>query len=477
MKNRIPGSRGVSVAFALLVLVVVLGAAGMAYASSVVFKRPAGAGLVDAHGLVILTPDFRSAVGLDAKGRKRWKTRLQEDARGTQLLTVLADSPVAVTGDRAHLLNGATGKVRRQLKTGSLGGVGRRGCWLDEAEGGCAIRCQCTFQIIDCEGGNAIGPRFKLPIGEEMTAEGGPWSGCRGDSGNVLARAGELVLAVTPKEVAARGKFFVPNVLRAIDVSNGKTRWTAPAPVISVSFSGVSGDGKTCWLSGYDGVLVALECKTGAERWRATHQVAKDARPSIRQTVDGSALLIRDGEMVRLKRLSDGVALWTLHAPGEAVSLAGDTRPQTTSETSLRTVAVSDGSLVASFQLPARGSATWVATPDGGWIVGRADGLIRFNARGTEVAGAALPDARWPVLGETRLAVHTSKGLALLDVDTLAILDTRTDVSEQILGVEGPLGQGRVALFVNGEGARDPKDPKTFGEVVVLQTSAKKGAK
>ena len=433
----------------------------------VVLARPASAALGAGDLIVMASPDGRGVSAIDATGARRWhaKTGASGASPFTSSLVGAPGARVAVvTRERVLLLDARTGATRGQRQVGPVSDEDAPGCVFEQRGAACALACPATFELVSCASLAPIGPQWTLAGGASRP-------------GALLGAAGDLLLASVPGPRSPTGTFFVPYVVVALDAATGRTVWSSEAlgklwP--AAHLSGVASDGRSAWVGTLDGHLDAFDPRTGAVAWSTTQQAPRGSEPQA-EFVPGagadpaSGLLVRDGENVRRRRLTDGHVTWTIHAPGERVvsrDLAGPI--DITRSGAVRVVDPESGAALASFRLPASGLRRLLRVGDG-WLVSSPMGLARFDTTGHLKASVDLVGANDHVVGDGAIAVRARERLTVVDRHSLLPIYELTDAIYTVVALEGALGRGVMAVIRHADRPFDKNDPDSFGELRIIR--------
>ncbi|MCC6623255.1 MAG: PQQ-binding-like beta-propeller repeat protein [Deltaproteobacteria bacterium] len=438
---------------------------------------PAGAALATPEAVVLWAPDFRSVLGVDGAGKRLWRVATG-DQGGLRDLERLGDAVLAYAGAEAILIAPKTGKVLGRQPEVRLGAPGVPGCRVVERGGACGVSCPCSFLPVRCEDLAPLAPRATLAMFEEWDVEGNRQSHCAGSAGTPIVRGGDVVVATLASATDAR-TMIAETALVGFDATAKKETWRAAelgglAPSsIDPTLSGVTHDGRTCWVATRAGELRVFDCATGASRWSRRLQIPAGAEPQLEAVApaDGPpGLVVRDG--VRAKRLdAQGGVVWDVALPANElfVSAATTTRGMEHRRfgklVGARVLDLASGAERGALTF-AKGSTRWpIAWPfeAGGWIsVGDRDWQLLPTGAARPTAGRATAFIEELVAGPTLVALRTRAG-----VDVRGLHDDRSAsfAGHLVVAVEGVAGSGRVILLRQGSGPWDPGDPATFGEL------------
>jgi outer membrane protein assembly factor BamB len=405
--------------------------------------------------VVVIDEDFLSISALDgATGKKAWTQKLQkEPARGTHTLLVDGGSVIAWYADRAHVVDGATGKRGASYDTISHANK----CWLDVTEGVCARRCQCSFQLADCATGATKGASYQGAYMEEFDPDGGASAGCWGHGGWLHGKAGNV--ALISAEDASRGtsKAQAKTITAAIDLGTGKELWRRDIYAsIQTYESGHSPDGKTCWFTGIMGDLQVLDCATGTALWTTKAPASRARGPHLVSFVPGKGLFEQVNDVATLHAERTGKAVWSVPMIGGAAWLTG-TEPPTTAfgeTTKLVLLDVATGKSVSSIDLPP-GSLVR-SDGAGALLVAAPKEIIAYDTSGVEKARASFAMPNLDV-SASFVTARREKDILVLDRKTLREIAKLPGANGSV-HLEGALGPGRlVAWFYGGKQAGKAK--------------------
>jgi hypothetical protein len=425
----------------------------------VLAEVPAWDYVATAGRLVTIEDGFRSTAALDAAtGKPAWRTVIEQAARGLHTLHANGATVLEWADDTIHVLDVATGKVIASSSPGAYNGTewSAGGCGLDLRDGVCALRCQCSFQLLDCASGARIGKRYEQQYLERIDPKGSRSAGCWGSFDRVLGRSGELALISVNDHT--RGGQAHAQVTAALDRHTGAEVWRIARDAWSFQ-SGIAPDGKTCWQSSSDHAVIVFDCVAGTVLWN----VPAPARPPTQSGVaftSSAALYALSGSQATLYDARTGKVRWRVSLPAGTVGWPRGTIPAL-DRFEMPSIAVLD---------PATGkSLVTVPYPkDSGFVPDGANGangfllynreLVRYDAAGA-VAGRVKLPAPELQLGDELLVVRTA---------TEAVVLERRDLHEvgRVAGkfdsavVEGALGKRRVALF--------RYDGKTIGHLTLV---------
>ncbi len=258
---------------------------------------------VRAYGDVVVTwdDDRGLAAFAAADGAPRWTRTLVDRPYGWQPLGALAGDivPDSTPATRIAL----DGSAAAPLDFGP-----RSRCAVLQAEGAAALSCIDHFSALDPQTGALFGPSY--PLAPTCHASGGDVERlCTYDGPApvpVARRGGVTVLFGEEPHIEPPGRMLVGIA------ADGREAWR-------VSLAGgveAGAHGELCWAAAPDGV-VAVDCASGAARWRASLD-------GFRQFSSTDAGIVAVGEAAALcLDWDDGHVLWTVPAaPGERVVVA-----------------------------------------------------------------------------------------------------------------------------------------------------------
>lgn len=469
----------VSLALALCALAAPSTARG---ATVTLLERPVGDVVTLDGRLYALSPDLRAVVAMHRGGHRLWRAKLQgepQDAGRIEVVDTEAGPRLAVaTRDKLRLLSLRGGEVVAERDLGRPLGAGRRRCDLLSHGGACALACGCDFQVVRCDTLEAIG-RESRRLAHEAWVVGGQDApaGCGGRPPSLIARAGDLVIAALTGDRADGPLLGAAHPIVALDARTGGERWRSEALGqlwSSPSLSGASPDAATCWVGDVAGRVEVFDCATGARRWGVTRALPEGADPQVDYVPAPAGLLVRDGEQVTLRSLSDGTTLWGIHAPDERV-IAGPVGQRAPlrigMSKSVRVVSPAAGELRATLEVPAPGPRDLYDLGDG-WLVTGRKGLRRFDRHGVRTAERALSPVNEVAIGDGLVVVRGLDVVTFVDKGSLLPVGEMTGATYEIVGVEGALGRDVVALYRHPGEAWDAKDPVTFGALLLVRLRA-----
>ncbi len=434
---------------------------------------PAGDSVLVGETVAAFAPDFGAVVGLDPKtGARRWRVKLSSPV-GAQELRELAGNLLVLAGDTATLIAPTDGRVIATRKVGMFATVGARGCAFQTAGTGarvaCGVRCSCRFTALSCATLKPLAETSKLSRIEVRRFDGGGYTTeCPGVPGETLTGGETQIYALaTAPEGKGKDAFFPKLQHTAWQAGKQPTRWTTDklsAVRASATYSGSQAG--HCWLGGHDGSLVVVDCSSGDVLWRTKLKVSGRGSAQVEPTARG--LIVGDGDMVKLLRFADGRAAWAIHAP-DAYVLADSTvawHGALSGSRALRLVSLEDGKTVAVF--PAGEAADVYITADDVVVTSKSS-VRRYDRAGAKLAAFDFEDGRRVQrthLGESAIALRTAFHMVLLHRQSLLPLREESG-SFTLVGLDGGLGRGRVALMKHAERAFDRADPETYSELLL----------
>jgi outer membrane protein assembly factor BamB len=386
--------------------------------------------------MVVVDDGFLSVTAFDgATGAKAWSARLQSaPANGAHGLLVDGASVLAWFGERAYVLDGATGTKRGSYATVRHGG----GCGLWVKEGVCARVCPCAFALADCTTGQLLSTTYEGQYVEEVDPDGGMSSGCWGFNGWPLGVAGKLALISVdgPKSHVA-----------GIDPTTKTEVWHRDLMASPQTYeTGHSPDGKTCWFTDYDKKLVVLDCVTGKELWTSkgvpgtpTHLVIHVPGGLFEQKL--AAAMLRDERTGRVRwsiTLPAGTAGWPKGSAPEMGAI------QRVDGTGIAILDPATGKVIARVAIPK--GADVIPDVGGTFYVAQRSELVAYDAAGTETARASGIPAFNMVLGSTLIAMGRDVDVVVVDKKTLHEL-IRIPGANLSYVVEGALGTGHFVVW------------------------------
>jgi len=428
--------------------------------------------------LALWAPDLRSVLGHDAAGKRLWRLATG-DQGGLRELDTLQGNLLIYAGAEAILVAPADGKVLGRVPEVRLGAPGGPvGCRIREAEGACALACECRFQPLSCGDLSPLGPAATLPRFETRGPDGEPDLRCPMFSGAVLGRSGDAVITAYPGNTD-QPFFGVPEVVIARHAKTGAELWrSAELGFFEPDLSGVAGD-DTCYAASRAGRLIVFDCHRATVRWHRSFTVPKGGEPQVEPAASG--LLVRDGGRALLLDLRSGEARWSVEVPGDRIVLVPNPRdatPERRVARSVRGARVIDptsGARLADLGFP-DGTDRWPRPFGQGWIVLGERRVEAFDARGRSLGG----------LGSSHryggLVVGSGDRVAVWDAHALTVAPIGSTGStgspgatgptvaleapdQRVVGYEGALGVGALAVLKDGRGPWEPKDPDSFGEL------------
>jgi putative pyrroloquinoline-quinone binding quinoprotein len=387
--------------------------------------------------MVVVDDGFLSVTALDAAtGAVAWTTKVQAaPANGAHGLLVNGASALAWFGERAHVLDGATGAKRTSYATV----LHASGCGLWVKEGICARVCQCSFALADCTTGQILSANYKGKYVEMIDHDGGMSSGCWGFDGWPLGVAGKLAMISVddPK----------PHVA-GVDPATKKEVWHRDMSASPQTYeTGHSADGKTCWFSDRDKTLVVLDCATGTQLW-TSKGVPGSPRHFVVQ-VAGRGLFEQKVTTATLYEERTGRVVWSLGLPAAAVAWPKGTAPtmgaigSLDKATSVVLLDPSSGKALATVAIPK--GADVIPDAGGAFFVADSSTLVAYDAAGVETARASVPAINME-LGSTLIAMGRDPDVVVVDKKTLRDV-LRVPGPNLSFVVEGALGTGRFVVF------------------------------
>jgi hypothetical protein len=212
-------------------------------------------------------------------------------------------------------------------------------------------------------------------------------TGCWGWRPFVLGRAGAVAIFVTdrrPEDGAAPANPVSPRAITlALDAATGAVRWRSDDVTCancSTRTSGVSPDGRTCWLGETSGTVRVFDCATGHLRFRAgaprSSRTELTAHEAITSWTAGR-LAVSAPPRVVLHDPQTGRAIWARRIARNVMAIPSGGRigeePQGPDHArKLRIVDLETGRERATADVPAGARVT--QTPDGGLAI---DGTTR----------------------------------------------------------------------------------------------------
>lgn len=422
--------------------------------------------------LVVVDDKFLTVSGFDAAtGKRAWTSKVIKEAKGRHTLHVNGIEVLAWFGETLSAIDPASGKVRALGQRGYNGVAWEHGgCWIDQAEGIAAQRCQCSFQVFDPSTNKDIGPRYQKTYIEyfESDANGNPGrsAGCWGMSEQLFGKTGNLALISTEDSARPqRGKSRGPTITAAIDLATGTEAWRL---VQHSQFGGHSPDGKTCWFYGFTEEVLAVDCATGKKLWSSKKLPAMGRHvaafiPATKTTKAGVFDLRAPSKAAGEASLYDertGKPRWTTKlAPDTLAWVRGTTLDLATSADDATSIAILDpatGKPIAAIAKPADASIRFDGR--GGFVLSGKSDLIAYDADGKETARANLA-ASGVVFGDALIVATLEKELVVLDRGTLTERG-RVAGAFSVVHVEGGLGPNRLAAYAY--------DGKTIGSVTLI---------
>ncbi|MBW1807784.1 MAG: PQQ-binding-like beta-propeller repeat protein [Deltaproteobacteria bacterium] len=288
----------------------------------IISKVPAWDSVVYGNQIITLDEDFLhiSATSLTS-GKRLWKRKFQKKAIGIHRLYLAGKRLFVYAGNQLYTFNARSGKRVAVYDVPSQQGRNNPGgCYLDTQAATCAINCDCQFQFCSCADGAVLGPKYSLSYTCMEDDTFGPSSGCFGPQGQPLGQAGELWLATVenPKSDERHG-FAGPQMVVAVNPRSGQEVWRSQEAVLSYwvrDLSGISSDGRVCWLGNLDGALKVFACQTGQLLWQQKSSGPKssgDTLPTLVAWVEKpkGLYVIRPGQ-AGLYAADTGQARWEI---------------------------------------------------------------------------------------------------------------------------------------------------------------------
>lgn len=404
---------------------------------AVVVEVPAWGVAAAAGKLVVIDDKRTTTTAYDATtGARAWQATITHDPRELHTLAVAGASLLEWVADQLHVLDPATG---RELAAADMATNGS-GCKLDIERGMCALRCPCSYQVVDCTTGARVGKSYQRTYTERFSRTGPPSAGCWGSGSSTIGMVNGLALFSVEDAPTAH------DVTAALSVATGKERWRDTFASSSLAGqSGHSPDGKTCWFGGRNGELRVLDCATGKQLWRAAGG-SDDSPYAIAGFVAPHGVFALVGARATLYDERTGKVRWrTAFATPTIAWVRGVDQPLDWGNDDATAIALLDpttGKSIATIALP--NVAT--VTPDGhagAYIAG--DRLAHYSADGKLLGEAAISKPRL-VLGTDYLAAVSDSSVAILARSDLHEIG-HIDGHFQNVVVEGPLGPRRASLF------------------------------
>lgn len=378
------GRRGL--AMRVSALVAVLLASGTAHGDELAPIPSWGAVLVGSR-LVNLEPDLLALRGVElATGATAWRTVLRAEAAGAVELTDLKDGRVYVhAGNDLAIVDVATGAIRAQ-RQGPWNQVDDR-AYLRRAPGVCALQRQCRLELVACETLAAIGApleghvvrRYRQIHGRVSTQHD---TGCWGWRPFVLGRAGGVVVVVTdrrPEDVPAPASSENARAITlGLDAATGAVRWASndlTCASCSTRTSGISPDGRTCWLGEASGAVRVFDCATGRQRFHAGLRRGAREQDASHEAVTAwtpGGLAVSVPPRIVLHDLLTGRAIWSRPVARDTIAVPiggriGEEPYAPDHRRSLRVLDLERGQERATLDVPP--GARVVQAPDGGLLV------------------------------------------------------------------------------------------------------------
>jgi outer membrane protein assembly factor BamB len=392
--------------------------------------------------VVVIDDGFLTASAVDATtGKPAWHTQIETVVRGRHTLHPNGATVLEWAGDSIHVLDAASGKIS-STSPAAFNGTNWQdgGCGLDISDGVCAQRCQCSFQLLDCATGKPGRKRYEHVYIERIDPRGSRSAGCYGITDNILGRAGQLAIVAT-EDHQASGTPSGPHIAAAIDLKTGTEAWRAWVSVQATD-SGVSPDGKTCWLSTFDNMLRVLDCAQGSELWKSK-PVRDPKLHAIAFAPPSGLYVVRDREAT-LFDARTGKVRWRVTLPANTFGwLPGVQHLDRYDVSAIEVLDPATGKTLASI---ARPKDTGAISDGGDGFVVAGKEVVRYDVKGTAVARAQFMNG----------GVQFGDELAVIRTTTTeAIVVERTTLKERgrITGaydrafVEGELGKRRIAVF------------------------------
>jgi outer membrane protein assembly factor BamB len=422
---------------------------------AVLGEVPAWDMVATANRVIVIDEGFATATGLDAAtGTRAWHAQIETEALGRHSLHVTPSGLLEWTANTLHALDPATGKelaTNRAPYNGEDWNDG--GCGLHVERGVCAFHCQCSYQVIDCATGKAVGKRYDKTY-VEFFAEGQPTSGgCWGSGSSTIGRVGDLALFSTEDIAdpasASRSHASIgggASITAAIDLGTGVEAWRTLLGASSMaSRTGVSPDGKTCWLVGANDAVLVIDCATGAPLWQTEAAAAPAARFYTSFVAPHALFELRDSRATLYDERT-GARRWRVTLPAGTIGWPRKVDQELDWRVEdVTAIAILDpikGTTLATIPRPKAAGMT----PDHrGGVLLAGDQLEHYDAAGKRVARAALANAGLMLGSDYAIAVMPRElvVLALSDLHEVG----RIPGTYQRIIVEGPLGAHRAALF------------------------------
>lgn len=419
--------------------------------------------------LALWAPDLRSVLGHDAAGQRRWRLATG-DQGGLRELDTLEGNLLVYAGAEAILVAPSDGKVLGRIGEVHLGAPGGPiGCRIRARQGACALACECRFQPISCADLSPLGPPAVLPRFETRGPDGAPSLACPTFSGAVLGRSGDAVITAFPTETD-KPFFGVPEVAIARHAATGAELWrSSELGFFDPALSGVTSDG-TCYAASRAGRLIVFDCQRATVRWQRSFTVPKGGEPQVEASASG--LIVRDGARVHLLDLGSGAPRWSVEVPSDRLVLVASAsgtnaaRRIAKSVRGARVIDPSSGASVADLSFP-DGTDRWPRPFAEGWIVLGEKRVEVFDGRGRSRGGLGSANrySGLVVGSEERVAVWDARGLTVATIGTSRPARVLDGAGQRVIGLEGALGLGILAVLKDGRGLWDPKDPESFGEL------------
>jgi outer membrane protein assembly factor BamB len=297
----------------------------------IISKIPAWDSVVYGNQVITLDEDFLhiSATSLTS-GKRLWKRKFQKKAVGIHRLYLAGKRLFIYAGNRLFTFNIRSGeRVAVYDVPFQRGRDNPGGCYLDIQAASCAINCDCQFQFCSCADGAVLGPKYSLSYTCMEDDTLGPSSGCFGPQGQPLGQAGELWLATVenPKSKERQG-FAGPQMIVAVNPKSGQEVYRSEKAGLSRwvrDLSGISPDGRICWLGNLDGALKVFACQTGQLLWQQKGSGPRsigDTLPTLVAWVEKPpGLYITRPGQAGLYAADSGKARWEIKLDGKNYAL------------------------------------------------------------------------------------------------------------------------------------------------------------
>lgn len=396
------------------------------------------------HALA-LDPDFLHLSGWTKAGKRAWRTRYQSKAQGVQAVLVRAGQALLVSHDITRTVDVRTGKLGPTRATPAMGTVQRPGCWLNEADGALAFNCPCSMQFAKRDG-RRLGPRYDFYRICRRPFGGGPGKcGCWGEHGDLIGRAGDLMLASVeaPQPEGHRGKRSVwSQMLVAVSAKTGREIWRQPSPFTPAAFVnglGLVADKTHFWLADSTGQLAIGDVQTGQVSPIAS-QIAQHDTVHVARLGSG-VFHYANGSARRLTVA--GKVQWHVAAPAHVALAVGalHTPISLNNATVVRLLRDTDGGELARFKA---GKGTRVFRDQHDRIWAAHGGQSRcFGLDGAQCGVIAIPDGSKLLMGETIMVAAGAEHLRVWDSRTHQPL-ARLPGQHTVVQLEGELGARRM---------------------------------